>query len=79
MCNIPSSPHPPPLIFTGNEHHRKDYPKEYSTRAWLEVVSPYFLKTDGARLVKEVKTIAASVGPEELPAKLEELRKMKSI
>lgn len=29
--------------------------------------------------MKEVKTIAASVGPEELPAKLEELRKMKSM
>lgn len=34
---------------------------------------------DGARLVKEVKTIADSVDPAELPAKLEELKKMKSI
>lgn len=45
---------------------------------WPNMVSPYFLKKDAARLAEEVDAVAVGLESQELSAKIEELMKVKA-
>ncbi|EIM82377.1 uncharacterized protein STEHIDRAFT_171319 [Stereum hirsutum FP-91666 SS1] len=55
------------------------YPRHYRSMTWPNMVSPYFLKNDAARLAEEVDAVAVGLESEESSAKIEELREVKAL